>query len=196
MIQEILRFGCCYHFYHSGNHKEAIFRLEEDYHSFLELFRKYVGPIVYLYAYCLLPTHFHLLLRIKDKKEIEYVYSDQEMLWGQFSNLFASYTRYINQTYHRSGFLIEDWSAREFPRNNDLICDLVVYIHQNPQIHGIVSDFRIWPFSSCFAHLRQDRRSLIAKELLLDPGCHKRIIEMQSTYRMQDPINQQDAGSN
>ncbi len=196
MIQERLRFGCCYHLYYSGNPREAIFPLEKDYYSFLDLLRKYIRPIVNLYAYCLLPTHFHLLLRIKDKSKIEYVYSNESMLWGQFTNLFAAYTRYINHTYQRPGFLIEGWSVREIPRNNDLICDLVVYIHQNPQIHGIVSDYRIWPFSSCFAHLRQDRRSMIAKELLLDPGCHKRIIEMQSTYRMRDPINQQDAGSN
>ena len=86
MTQENLSFGCCYHLYHAGNPREAIFRLEEDYHTFLDKFRKYVWPIVNLYAYCLLPTHFHLLLRVKDKKEIEYVYSNSGMLQVQFSN--------------------------------------------------------------------------------------------------------------
>jgi putative transposase len=184
MTQEKLCFGCCYHLYYSGNPKRAIFRLEEDYYSFLDLFQKYVSPIVYLYAYCLLPTHVHLLLRIKDKMKIEYVYSNSGMLRGQFMNLLGAYTKYVNQSYSHSGNLIVDGAAREVPRNTRLICDLIVYIHQNPQIHGIVSDFRHWPFSSCYAYLRQDRRSMIAKEVLLDPVFHRRIVETQDLPRM------------
>jgi REP element-mobilizing transposase RayT len=183
MTRDKLRFGCCYHLYYSGNPREAIFQLEKDYYSFLDSLRRYIGPIVNLYAYCLLPTHLHLLLRIKDKKKIEYVYSSDSMLGGQFENLFAAYSRYVKQTYHRSEFQIKDWSARELPWNKELICDLVAYIHQNPQIYSMVTDFRIWPFSSCYAHLRQDRRSMIAKELLLDPACHNRILNIQNETR-------------
>ena len=179
MTQPRLEFGSCYHLFYSGSPKEAIFRLEEDYYAFLDLLQKYIGSIINLYAYSLLPSHIHLLLRIKDKPSIEYVYSDNEMLWVQFDNLIRAYTRYINRSYSRSGKLIEKESPREIPRDPDLICDLVVYIHQNPQIYGIVSDFQYWPFSSCNAHLRQDRRSMIAKELLLDPDCHRKIIQMQ-----------------
>jgi hypothetical protein len=179
MIQANLNFGCCYHLYCVGKPKEAIFRLEEDYYCFLDLYRKYVNPIVYLYAYCLLPTHFHLLLRIKDKQKIAYVYADNSMLWGQFENLFIAYEKYIGRTYQRSGFLFNGRTAREVPQEKDLICELVVYIHLNPQIFGIVADFRYWPFSSCYAYIRQDRRSLIAKEILLDPVCHQQIVEAQ-----------------
>lgn len=186
MVQEKLRFGCCYHLYYSGSPKEAIFRLEEDYYSFLDILRKYVNPIVYLYAYCLLPTHFHLLLRVKEKKKIEYVYSDEDMLWGQFTKMLAAYTKYVNDSYQRSGHIIAGGTTREVPLNKELLCDLVVYIHQNPQIHGIVSDFRYWPFSSCFAHMRQDRRSMIAKELLLDPSFHRKIMEQHANHQMWD----------
>lgn len=198
MTQEKLHFGNCYHLYYSGNPKQALFRLEEDYYSFLDIVRKYVSPIVYLYAYCLLPTHFHLLLRIKEKKAIEYVYSNSTMLWGQFVNMLGAYRKYIQDSYQRAGGLIDGGMIREIPRNKELLCDLVVYIHQNPQIHGIVSDFRYWPFSSCQAHVRQDRRSMIAKELLLDPGAHKRIVQVQDegvSRRVGDGIIRQDAGS-
>lgn len=184
MTCERLCFGSCYHLFYSGNPKEALFRLEEDYHSFLDLYQKYLSPIVYLYAYCLLPTHLHLLLRIKDKSKIEYVYSNSAMLGLQFSNLFGAYTKYINRSYPRSGRLFDGGTTRELPRKVGLICDLIIYIHQNPQIHGIISDFRYWPFSSCYAYLRQDRRSMIAKEVLLDPAYHKRIVEKQDLPRM------------
>jgi len=185
MFQDKLSFGRCYHIYFSGDPKQAIFRLEEDYYSFLDQFRIYVNPIVHLYAYCLLPTHFHLLLRIKDKIDIEYVYSQQEMLLMQFSNLFDAYTRYFKQRYQLTDRVFNGRVSRQVPRRNKLICDLIAYIHQNPQIHGIVSDFRNWPFSSCFAYLRQDRRSMIAKELLLDPECRQRILNLQNAPRLQ-----------
>ena len=184
MIQERLCFGSCYHLYYPGNPQQAIFRLEEDYYAFLDLYRKYVHPIAYLYGYCLLPTHFHLLLRIKDKKKIEYVYSDREMLWGQFKNMFKAYIKYADQAYQQSGISFTSGVVRGVPRNKELICDLIVYIHQNPQIHGIVSDYRYWPFSSCYAYSCQDRRSMIAKEILLDPDCHRKIVENQIKARL------------
>ena len=179
-----LHFGCCYHFYHSGNPAEAIFRLESDYYVFLDLFGKYVSSIVHLYAYCLLPSHFHLLLRIKDHNQINYVYPDREMLSIQFENLFRSYINSFNQIYHRSGSLFSIDPPRLIPRKKKLICDLVAYIHLNPQIYGVVSDFRYWPFSSCYAYLCQDRRSMIAKELLLDAESYHQILALQKTPRL------------
>lgn len=177
-------FGRCYHFYQSGNPAEAIFRLEADYGSFLDLFQKYVNSIVHLYAYCLLPTHFHLLLRVKDQDKIDYVYPDSEMLATQFVNLFKAYTSFTNQKYHRSGDLFSVAPPREIPRTKKLICDLVAYIHLNPQLYGVVGDFRYWPFSSCYAYLCQDRRSMIAKELLLDSEAYHRILAAQKTPRL------------
>ena len=94
----------------------------------------------------------------------------------------------------RTGVLFNG-STREIPWNKDLICDLVVYIHQNPQIHGIVTDFRYWPFSSCYAYLRQDRRSMIAKELLLDPVWYRRIVQEQKVPRLRVRDWEEDAGS-
>ncbi|MFL7813413.1 MAG: transposase [Anaerolineales bacterium] len=176
-----LSFGTCYHLYQAGNHRRALFREDVDYHLFLDLYRKYLRPIVDLYAYCLLPTHLHLLFRVKERKQIEYVYPEAGMLSWQLKTLFAVYTKSIDHSCSRTGGLFIKSSARRIPTTRDLVCQLIAYIHQNPQIHGVVSDFRIWPFSSCFAYLRQDRRSMIAKDLLLDPSYQHRIIKLQES---------------
>lgn len=176
-----LSFGICYHLYQAGNHRQALFREDGDYHLFLDLFRKYLRPIVDLYAYCLLPTHLHLLFRVKHRKQIEYVYPEAGMLSWQVNTLFAVYTNAINGSCGRSGGLFRTSTARRIPPTRELICQLIAYIHRNPQIHGVVSDFRIWPFSSCFAYLRQDRRSMIAKDLLLDPGYQHTILKLQES---------------
>lgn len=185
MIPKRLSFGCCYHLYYPGNPQKAIFRLEEDYYVFLEYYRKYVHPITHLYGYCLLPSHLHLLLRIKDKKKIEYVYSTGEMLGGQFNNMFKAYRKHADRAYQRSGYSFKRGVVRVVPRKKETLCALIIYIHQNPQIHGIVSDFRFWPFSSWYAYSRRDRRSMIAKEILLDPDCHRKIVENHSRTRLQ-----------
>ena len=39
-------------------------------------------------------------------------------------------------------------------------------------------NYRNWPFSSFDAYQRQDRRSLIAKEVLLDTQIYKTIMDM------------------
>ncbi len=43
---------------------------------------------------------------------------------------------------------------------------LVAYIHQNPQKHGFVTDFRDWPYSSYHAHLAKKPTRLKRDEVL------------------------------
>ena len=69
MPKVILQYGLYYHLYNRGNNKEALFKEDRNYIYFIDLFRKYIYPISDLYAYCLLPTHSHFLLRFKDKEE-------------------------------------------------------------------------------------------------------------------------------
>lgn len=174
-----LSYGNCYHLYQPGDHQTAIFRDDREYHQFLSLFKRYLGPITDLYAYCLLPTHFHLLFRVKERQQIEYVYPQASMLGWQISTMLAVYSQTLSRN---SPGKIRDQDGRgirQIPLDKRLVCRLVVYIHQNPQLYGIVSDFRYWPYSSCFAYLRQDRRSMIAKDLLLDPVYHALILSLQ-----------------
>ena len=46
------------------------------------------------------------------------------------------------------------------------LMQLVRYIHFNPQKHGLVSDFREWPYSSYQAHLSRQATHLCCAEVL------------------------------
>ena len=61
--------GSFYHIYNRGNNKEKIFFEEKNYRHFLKLFDKYLSPYVDVYAYCLMPNHFHFLIRVKMVEE-------------------------------------------------------------------------------------------------------------------------------
>ena len=59
-----------YHVYNHGNGDDLIYREVENYQFFLERFKFYIIPIANVYAYCLMPNHFHFLLRIKPENDL------------------------------------------------------------------------------------------------------------------------------
>jgi REP element-mobilizing transposase RayT len=63
---EPLEFGEYYHVYNRGINRGRIFFEERNYDYFLQLYAQHVVPIAETYAYCLLPNHFHFLVRIRD----------------------------------------------------------------------------------------------------------------------------------
>jgi putative transposase len=55
-----------YHVFNRGNNKENLFYQSKNYGYFLEKYKHYLSPWLDIYAYCLLPNHFHLLVRVKE----------------------------------------------------------------------------------------------------------------------------------
>lgn len=177
-----LNYGDYYHIYHRGNNREAIFKEDRNYYYFLDLYKKYIYPIADLYAYCLLPTHYHFLLRIKALDELEGIYQDESQIWRQVRTFLGTYTKAINKTYNRSGHLFEGRYSRKIVLKDEYFFHLITYIHQNPQTHGIVSDFRIWPYSSYHAYKRKDVRSAVAKSVFSDHDLYNTILAIQEMY--------------
>src|SRR6476620_11518170 len=60
-----------YHIYNRGNNGDNLFYKKENYFHFLKKFNHYLDHYLDTFAYCLLPNHFHLLVRIKDFKEFK-----------------------------------------------------------------------------------------------------------------------------
>lgn len=140
-----LQHGAYYHIYNRGNNRENIFFEPGNYQHFLHLYAKYVEPIADTYAYCLLPNHFHLLVRIKtaQPQTLRVLRPSQ-----QFGNLFNAYAKAINQSRHRTGSLFQNPFGRKSVDSDTYCLWLVTYIHQNPEKHGLVRDFRAWHYSS------------------------------------------------
>jgi putative transposase len=153
-----LEYGIYYHISNRGNNREAILFEERNYRHFLHLYARYVEPVADTYAYCLLRNHFHLLVRIKSQDEqtpqtFEVRNQTSKVLSAsqQFSNWFNAYAKAINKAYARSGGLFERPFGRIAVTSDAYFAQLVVYIHHNPQKHGLVDDFRDWPYSSYHA---------------------------------------------
>jgi len=60
-----------YHIYNQGINGENLFREKANYSYFLQQYDKYIDPIAETFAWCLMPNHFHVLVRIKEEDEID-----------------------------------------------------------------------------------------------------------------------------
>ena len=159
MKYEKLEPGYYYHIYNQGNNRENIFFEEKNYDYFLNLFKKYIVPITETYAYCLLPNHFHFLLRINEE-------ISEKVCSQTFSNFFNAYAKAINKAYLRSGSLFKRKFSRIKIENEDYLKRLVLYIHTNAQHHGIIDNFENYPHSSYHAYIAETE-TVISKSYIL-----------------------------
>jgi REP element-mobilizing transposase RayT len=146
-----LREDAFYHIYARGTNRENLFFEERNYEHFMRLYDRHVAPVVETFAYCLLRNHFHLLVRVNGKEKTLRVYlrplgSESERPLGSiaFSNFLNAYAKAINRAYQRTGSLFEHPFGRVEVTTNKQLWAVIAYIHQNPQKHGLIDDFRDW----------------------------------------------------
>ena len=200
-----------YHIYNRGTEKRNIFSREPDYERFITLLYLANGTkpvridnlrkqgetllslalqadrgrsLVDLCAYCLMPNHFHLLVRAKDGVGISRF----------MQKLTTAYTMYFNTRYERSGALFQGVFKSSHTRDDRYLKYLISYIHLNPiklieptwKERGIANRKRAenylgdYKYSSYLDYLGQKRLSsqLISKHMLPDyfetPGSFKK----------------------
>jgi REP element-mobilizing transposase RayT len=174
-----LKAGRTYHIWTHANGDENLFRSKENYNYFLEKYQYHVHPVVDTFAYCLMPNHLHLMVRVKSPKEVlEFVRKKKknpnlqgfENLGGfsnaisrQFSNLFNAYTKAFNKKYNRKGSLFMPNFRRKLIHSDEYFIRLIAYIHNNPIHHGFTENLSDWPFSSWHAYTL-DKLTKIQKE--------------------------------
>lgn len=147
------------HYYHIYNHavgNDNLFREPQNYYYFLDKFKQFLEGWVTVYTFCLLPNHFHLLVKTNEmkhsemnpmiSKNINKLYSD--MVSKQFNRLFKSYSQSINKFYSRRGSLFMQNFKRIEVETDDYFVALVLYIHFNPINHGLTKYLEDWEFSS------------------------------------------------
>ncbi|MCW3125787.1 MAG: hypothetical protein JWO03_1445 [Bacteroidetes bacterium] len=161
-----------YHIFNRGNNKENVFIQAKNYSYFLKRYDYYLSEYIDTFAYCLLPNHFHLLIRVKpysqfplQTKTLKKLENDEKVS-EQFRLLFMSYAKSINIQEDRVGSLFQKNFRRKLVDNEKYFSHLVYYIHANPQLHGICEDFRVYEHSS-YERILSDRSSKLFKEEVL-----------------------------
>ncbi len=137
--------GKYYHIYNRACGFEKLFWEAPNYDFFIEKINERLGGILVLYSYCLVPNHFHLLVRMTD---LEIGEKASQIYSKKFSNFFNSYTQSFNKFYKRHGTLFSQNFKRKEVDDITYRRMVVIYIHRNPLKHNLVDDFKKWQYSS------------------------------------------------
>ncbi len=169
-MQPILEHGSFYHIYNRANGNEVLFKSKSNYLYFLEKYTHYINPIADTYAYCLLPNHFHFLIKIKEKEFIQrpnrFLKPVRFSLSKPFSDFFNAYAKAFNREQNRSGKLFQLPFKRVEVTDDDYFTIIISYIHRNPLHYKITKNFEDYPFSSYRAILSDKPTALERKYVL------------------------------
>lgn len=143
----------CYHVYNRGVEKREIFLDEQDYKVFLHFLKQYLSPPspqgtfltltglhpvrprsiqtlhdqVDLLAYCLMPNHFHFLL-----KQITF-----DGMTKLLRRVCTNYVMFFNKKYKRVGTLFQGIYKAISVDVDEYLLHLSRYIHLNPMLDRV-----------------------------------------------------------
>ncbi|MET3731362.1 hypothetical protein [Moheibacter stercoris] len=168
---DTIEFDVYYHIFNRGINGQVIFKQKSNYSYFLNKLEYYLFPIAELYAYCLIPNHFHLLVRMKSETEIAKLQNSTSnipisFLQKQFSNFFNSYAQSFNKQENRTGKLFDLPYRRKRISTQQQLISTVIYIHRNPLKHKLIADFTNYPFSSYKKICSQNPKFVKGKEVI------------------------------
>lgn len=133
-------------------------------------------PIVKIIAYCLMPTHIHLVLKQLRENGISIF----------MGNVLNSYTRYFNIRYKRIGPL---WAGRfkNIPvKSDEQLLHLTRYIHLNPVTSHLVEKPEDWKASSYLDYVSNDTKNKLCQfeDLLsMDPLTYRKFVADRIGYQ-------------
>ncbi len=136
--------GALYHVISRGNQRQRVFRDDQDHRRFETLLSEAVkGHALTLYAYVMMPNHFHLLLEVS-----------RAPLSKAMQSLLYRYTYYYNRRYRKIGHLFQGRYKAIVCDRDSYLMELIRYLHLNPVRAGVVKDPRQYRWSSHGEYLR------------------------------------------
>lgn len=166
--------GYFYHIYNRGANKKRVFKDAQDHKVFVDILKYYLefpqgkplsilqtsGQInmpktpaeqkssVILIAYCLMPNHYHLLLKQARSP------SPENNITNLLRRVTITYAMYAKNKYNRSGTLFEGKFKNILVDHDSQLLQLTKYIHRNP-IEIIGSEpLESYPYSSYPSYLK------------------------------------------
>lgn len=152
--------GSVYHIYNRGINHQLVFLKDEDYLLFLQKSKLYLSDFCVIYAFALMPNHYHLLLRVNDDVQVS-------AFSRQFAKFILSYTNIINKREMRNGSLFHYRFRRIKIDNEEYFKRLVFYINYNPVKHGCTSDYTTYKYSS-YRSIISDKPTNLFREGVLE----------------------------
>lgn len=132
--------GSLVHIMARGTDGSFIFGEDEDRNEFLRRFARHRSDCGYeCYAWCIMPNHYHLLLR-----------TSETPMSTLMRRLNGGYAQWFNKKHDRRGYLFQDRFKSVLCQGMDYARELVRYVHLNPlraRIVDSLKELETWKWS-------------------------------------------------
>lgn len=187
-----------YHLYNRGINKQQVFTDRRDYNRFIKTLFYYqidnpkprlsfykpngiykIDPtkkIVNVVAYCLMPNHFHILVKQLREGGI-----------SEFMRKFVhSYTKYRNTKNQSQGPIFQSLFKAVLIESDEQLLHVSRYIHLNPLVSYLIKDLNLYPWSSYPSYIGLGSDERIAKDEILyffkSPEDYQKFVMDQADY--------------
>ena len=194
-----LETGKTYHIYNRGLNNSKIFPEDVDYARFYLAALHYKSetnkfsyerrlkshpqkisqspnpPKVEVYAYSLLPDHFHFIVKQLEDGGISYF----------ISNLSNSYVRYLNTKVQRSGPLFQGPFKNALVAQPVELTNLARYIHLKPLLLNLTTELKSYEMSSYLSYLGRSDELINKNEVMqnfTDLGSFEMFMQNREEY--------------
>jgi putative transposase len=131
--------GGVYHILNRGNGQQRVFQKDGDYLSFLDLLGQMLEQFdIVLFAYCLMPNHFHLLVKVQKGENLSC-----GMQW-----FMTTHVRRYHRHYRSSGHIWQGRYKSFAIQDDDHFLTVARYVEGNPVRAGLVGSAVDWVWSS------------------------------------------------
>ncbi|MRR06788.1 MAG: transposase [Deltaproteobacteria bacterium] len=128
-----------YHIINRGNGQQRVFHKDGDYLAFLTLLGQMGERFeVALYGYCLMPNHFHLLVKVARGEHLS-----KGMQW-----FTTTHVRRYHRHYQSSGHVWQGRYKSFVIEDDDQLVTVARYVEGNPVRAGLVETAGDWVWSS------------------------------------------------
>lgn len=150
---------------------------KNGFNSFFDTISKDKDKMVQIIAYCLMPTHVHLILKqLKENGISDYM-----------RKILDGYTRYFNTIHKRKGPLWESKFKNILVENDEQLNHLVRYTHLNPTSAQLVNKPEDWLYSSYREYLGEvnNSQAICQFDDVFDvkPSLYRRFVNDQISYQ-------------
>ncbi len=185
-----MEFNTIYHVFNHANAHDNLFDDDSSYDRFLTNCKIHILPVAEILAYCLMPNHFHLLIKTKSESEIlkhidavnlkntqrqrgfahvrlkpEIRRDAGKYIIKSFSNCFNAYAKYFNIRNNRKGSLFLKNFNRKKVWEISYLKKMYFYIHINPIKHQFRRKLEDWRYSS-FKHIINNSSDILSLQYL------------------------------
>ena len=152
--------GALWHVIVRSDRPQGMFVEPRDCSAFLHMLSqiKQQRPF-HLYAFCLMPQHFHLALEVQNAP-----------LPALMQKLLVRYVKYFNRANQKGGRLLASRYHAILCQKSLFLKELVRYIHLHPIRSKIAKNLKDWPWSSHHNYLNPGliKRALVDKDVFLE----------------------------